>query len=90
MKYKYRYVRTNGNYQPQISKDGIKWVGLKEENLNNFLLKMFKFIGTYEGCSLLFTDTKEIYFKTEISVNAFLGGVKIMLEEEITEFEHLN
>jgi hypothetical protein len=90
MKYKYRYVRKNGHYIPQISKDGIKWVGLKEENLNNFLQKMFAFIATYERSSLLFTDTKEIYFNNEVSVNAFLGGLKTSLDEEITEFEHLN
>ena len=45
---------------------------------------------TYERVDLTFSDTKEIYFISEISVNTFLGGLKVMLDEEITEFEHLN
>jgi len=90
MKYKYRYVRKNGHYVPEISKDGIKWVGIKENNLNHYMQKLFEFTQTYERYKLIFSDTEEIFFRNEISVNAFLAGLKIQLEEVTTEFEHLN
>ena len=90
MKYKYHYIRKHGYYIPEISKDGNKWMALKEENLNRHLKCFLEFSKKFENNPLIFSDTKEIYFTTEIGVNMFLGGLKIMLEDQVTEFEHVN
>ncbi len=87
---KYRYIRKNGLYIPEASKDGIKWVGIKVDNINDLMKNFLKFNENYVRCKLTFGDSKDIFFHDEISVNMFLAGFKIMYEEKITEFEHLN
>ena len=40
---KYRYIRKNGLYIPEASKDGIKWVGIKVDNINDLMKNFLKF-----------------------------------------------
>lgn len=91
MDIKLRYEKRNSCFTPQFSIDGKQWKCFKKENLDGKTLRIAEKLGeaVYDA-HIWYSDTQELYFKHEITVNAFLAAAKIMFKTEVIEFEHLN
>ena len=91
MAQEYRYRKNRGLFIPERKDKQGNWIGFDFDNMDNTMQNFVRSLTNYDKDSKTrsstFSDSKDIYFREEFLLKAFLAGAREYSGTEISEFD---